>query len=78
MKQKIIAFLNWFTKIWVILVILSIFVGIIGILIYDDWFKLLEIFNPFNVINYLVIIALLLPAVGAFWVSDYLSKSNQK
>lgn len=82
MKEKFPKILKWFAKIWSGLVILSVFVGIIGIFItasslYEGWLKFTEAFSPFNVLNYLVILILLSPAIGAYYLSERLSKSNK-
>lgn len=79
MKEKIVEILKWFAKIWSGLVVLSIFIGIIGIFItasnfYEGWSKFTEIFSPFNLLNYLIILLLLSPAIGAYYLSEYLSK----
>jgi len=76
MKEKITKILRWFYKIWVFLVVLSVFVGAIGILISDGWGKFIEVFSPFNVVNFLVIFILLLPAIGAYYLSERLEKTQ--
>lgn len=72
MEEKIAKILRWFAKIWAFLVGLSVFIGAIGILIFDGWAKFTEVFSPFNVVNFLVIFVLLLPAVGAYYLSERL------
>lgn len=74
MKEKIAKILKWSARIWAFLVGLSVFIGAIGILIFNGWFKLTEVFSPFNVVNFLVIFVLLLPAIGAHYLSEYLLK----
>ena len=79
MKEKIAKMLKWFAKIWSCLVILSVFIGIIGIFItapnfYEGWSKFTEVFSPFNLLNYLIILILISPAIGAYYLSEYLSK----
>ena len=76
MKEKIATILKWFAKIWTFLVGLSVFIGAAGILVFDGWFKFTEVFSPFNIINYLVILLLLSPAIGAYYLSEYFSKSK--
>ncbi len=76
MKEKIATILKWFARIWGSLVALSVFIGAAGILVFDGWAKLTEVFSPFNIINYLVILLLLSPAIGAYYLSGYLSKSK--
>lgn len=74
MKEKIAKILKWFAKIWCFLVVLSVFVGAVGILISNGWGKFTEVFSPFNLLNYLVILVLLSPAIGAYYLSEHLSK----
>ncbi|MBU3918881.1 hypothetical protein KKC63_03180 [Patescibacteria group bacterium] len=76
MKEKLATILKWFSKIWSFLVVLSIFVGAVGIIIFDGWSKFTEIFSPFNLLNYLLILVLLLPAIGAYYLSERFLKSK--
>lgn len=78
MKEKIAKILKWFAKIWGFLIVSSVFVGAIGILIFDGWLKLTEVFSPFNLVNWIMIIILFSPAIGAFYLSEYLSSKEPK
>jgi len=73
-KIKIIcSILKWFARIWCFLVGLSIFVGALGIIIFSGWSEFTRIFSPFNVVNFFICFVLVLPALGAYCLSDYLS-----
>ena len=75
MKYKIAIILKWLAKIWSFLVILSVIIGAVGIFVYEGWWKLTEVFSPFNFINYLTILIILSPAIGAHYLSEYLLKN---
>lgn len=73
---------NIFVKIWLILTSLIIFISIIGIFLgepnlYDGWKKFNEIFNPFNVANYIVTAILLSPAIIAMKLEEYFEKKSK-
>ena len=60
---------------WSSLVILAVIVGFLGILFTEGIGKVMEIFSPSNVINYLFIFILLSPAIGAYILVKHLKKN---
>ena len=51
-----------------------ILLSIIGLWVKGGFSKVTEVMSPFNVLNYVVTVALLLPAIGAHVLADRLSK----
>lgn len=66
--------LTWFIRIWIGLAVLVNVISIIGLFIGADnfwhgWQRVGDTYSPFNVINYVMEILLLSPAIGAyFWL----------
>lgn len=63
--------LSWFVRGWVAIVIAVNVVAIVGLMIgahgfWPGWQRVADIYSPFNVINWLMEVVLLLPAVGAY------------
>lgn len=65
--------LTWFIRIWVALAILVNVIAIAGFImgaptIGEGWARVQDIYSPFNVINYILELVLVSPALGAyFW-----------
>ena len=62
--------------IWVTLFALSVIVSVIGMYISEPsfshfWRRFTDTFSPFNIINDIVIVVLILPAIGFYKLSDY-------
>jgi len=73
-------FLEWFYKIWIGLVILLNLLGIAGIAkstqsFWETISFIQETYSPFNIINWLLNLVLLLPAIGAYY---WLGKRTDK
>jgi len=49
-----------------------------GILLTEAFGKVIEIFSPFNIINYLFILILVSPAIGAYILVEHLKKKVRK
>lgn len=67
--------------IWITLFMLSIIVSIVGMYISEPsfahfWRRLTDTFSPFNIANYLIMFALLLPAIGFYKLSDYFKNKS--
>jgi hypothetical protein len=72
--------------IWSIIAVLIIMLAIIGNIIaipkglplsnyiWQMFSKITEPFNPFNILNFLVTILILSPAIVLFWISEKLKK----
>lgn len=74
------TFLEWFAKIWLGLVLLLNLLGIVGTAISTQSFwetvsYIQYTYSPFNIINYLLILALVSPALGALYWLDKRRKS---
>ena len=62
--------------IWVILFALSVIASIIGMYISEPsfshfWRRFTDTFSPYNIINFIVMFVLILPAIGFYKLSDY-------
>ena len=79
MSNKLASALYWIGTIWLYLLGLAVFVGAIGILLFEGVGRLFEIFSPFNIWNYLLILLLALPGWGALLLSrKFYDKTEQK
>lgn len=80
MDNKLIASkgLEIFAKIWGFGVFLLVLAGLIGIWMSDGFSRVQEIFSPFNVINWIVIIVFLSPSIGAFYLAEKLKTKPKK
>jgi hypothetical protein len=82
--KMILKALKIFRDVWIGLFCLLIFISIIGIFIgadsfWDGWHKLTEIFSPFNVVNVIVTIVCLSPAIAAHhWIDKIETKQKSK
>ena len=66
------TFLKWFYRIWIGLVILLNVMGIAGVAMTTQSFTetisfIQETYSPFNIINWIFNLVLLLPAIGAYY-----------
>ena len=78
-----VKILDVFSKVWSILVFLFIIWCIFGVFLSADnivsgWNKVTQIMSPFNIVNYIVIIILYLPSIGATKLKDYLIKKRKE
>ena len=64
--------LNVLGNIWLVLGCILILVGLVGILITDGFWKLAETLSPFNIINYIVTILILVPDIAMKILSEKL------
>ena len=63
--------LTWFFWLWVTLAVLVNVVSILGLMMTADdlaqgWQRVTDIYNPFNVVNFIAEVVLISPAVGAY------------
>ena len=63
--------LTWFIRVWVALAVVVNLISISGLILtspslWDGWQRVAEIYNPFNVWNVIMEVALFSPAVGAY------------
>lgn len=80
MKLKI---LKLFRNIWIGIFCLLMLFSIIGIFIgaesfWEGWKELIKIFNPFNLINWLLIVICLSPALLANYFIEKTENTNTK
>jgi hypothetical protein len=67
---------------WATLVCLVVLTGIIGLFLSTDSLeegvgRFTEIFNPLNMVGYIALLALSMPAIGAFVLAQYLGKNKK-
>lgn len=75
--------LTWFINCWVALFILANVVAVVGLFVgaksfWDGWTQVTETYNPFNVGNYIVELAVLSPALGAMYWRNKRRASSSK
>jgi len=56
--------LDWIGNIWLILACTVILVGYVSIVVINGWSKLWDILSPFNIFNWLAVLATLAPGIG--------------
>ena len=83
MKRAIVfaKILKGFSMAWAILAFLFIMFCIIGIFtgagdFREGWLKFTEVFSPFNVMNYVVLVITFIPAIGAYALSERILKTE--
>lgn len=70
-NKPLYKFLTAFIKVWVFLVLIINIIAIIGFFIeassfWEGWQKIVDTYSPFNIINYIMELMLLSPAIGAY------------
>ena len=84
MKKAAITFLKIFMYTWLGLASLLVIIGTVGIVIgapslWEGFKELREIYSPFNIINYLLILLTFSPAIGVYVLIEYLrGEENEK
>lgn len=73
-REPVIRFLRGFARIWCCLIVAIFILSVAGIWWKDGIGKVFDVLSPFNVVNYIVTVVLLLPAIGASIFADRLSK----
>lgn len=73
-RQRMGRILRWLGGAWLIGVALFILMSYAAILYYDGLAKLQEIASPFNVVNFVVIVASLLPGIGLLKLAERLER----
>ena len=68
--------LRIFAKVWAVLVAAIVLIGYIGILVNEGFGRLQQVMSPFNIVNYVVILLALSPAIGAWVLADKLEKKS--
>ncbi len=74
--------LRWFGLAWFILIGLLAVVSTLATLLLADslwqgFQQVREIWSPFTLANYIVVVVTLSPGLGALWLSDYLNKRQK-
>ena len=75
-------FLTWFIRIWIALAVFVNVISIIGLFLGADsfwhgWQRVADIYSPFNVINFIMEIVLISPAIGAYlWLKRRRKKAE--
>ncbi len=64
--------------IWLGLASLLILAGIIGVWTKEGFSGVIDLLNPFNVINYIVTLVTLAPGIGLLMLSDKLKAKAQR
>ena len=80
--KKLAKLFNFLAIGWAVLVVLLIIISVIGMFLsepsfYHGWKRVVETFSPFNIANFIVTVALLLPAIGAFKLKEYFEKKAE-
>jgi len=80
-KKMIVKVCEIFTVVWMILVLFSVFLGIIGIFLTEPsfihgWNRFTTTFSPFNIANTIVMLVASLPAIGAYKLKQYLNSTK--
>lgn len=82
-KTRLSKFFKVLATVWLWLVFLLILISVVGFFIgaptlQEGWSQVQYTFNPFNFVNYLLILALLLPAVGFNILADKFETTKDK
>ena len=77
-KIKVSKILYGFGIVWTSMVILSAVIGTIGVVIAKGIISALFLFNPFNLLNYLVILVAIAPGAVALFISEKLKEEKHE
>lgn len=72
----LIKSLKIFSIAWVIIAGIFVAVNLISIWYFQGFEKLQEIMSPFNVVNYVAMLATFSPAIGAHFLVEYLKNKK--
>lgn len=81
-RSVVLKILKIFQLTYGILAICVLLASVLGILLRaatlsEAWQTLSRIWNPFNILNFIMVIILFSPAIGAYWLKDYLERKWQ-
>jgi hypothetical protein len=69
--------LTWFIRIWVAFAVIVNVVSIITLILSEGWGRVADIYSPFNVINSVMELVLLSPAIGAYFWLEHRRKNER-